>query len=1441
MDWSSIRPINNSQKEGFEELICQLAYNERNIANKEQYIRKGKPDAGVECFWILNDNSEWAWQAKFFVSSLSNTQWTEIDKSVNTAIDKHPQLTKYFIALPVDRPDARLDGQKSMLDKWNEHVIKWEGWAVAKGMNVSFVYWGQSEIIERLGHKENEGKSEFWFNKTELTDEWFDERLDFSINALGQRYTPKINFKLPIAQLFDGLSKNGSFRNRLIIYFEEIYQRRRRTYHVFDVPILSSKTGQIDVQLKEIKKHFLAILELKTEDIDYESIAVLCTDVNSKLDECADILHKEKKEREKTKPTPEHATPPFSDSIHEIYSLQNTIRSFINFLYSSTCVLSNDPYVILLGEAGFGKSHLLADIAIKRRHDNQQTLLLLGQHFVTDESPWTQLLRNQLRISGNEYTFLGALKSKAQASGSRILLIIDALNEGTGKKIWPDQLKHFFLLVKKYKWLSLVVSIRSTYENLIADESIYEEKIALKIIHPGFSELEYEAADYFFDNYKIRKPRIPFLHPEFRSPLFLKLFCDGLQKKRLNEIPEGYEGITTIIGFFLDAINERLAIKFGYKSSINLVKKSVETLASIISDSSEKNVSYESATYFFNDLKDLRILHDKTGFFDALIEEGVLSKNLFWTDDNTYKEGVYFSYERFLDHLTASFFIRDFGNNPISAFKKRGKLNKFFKDGIVNYDNVGLAEALSIQIPEKYEIEFFELVPLTSATFAVAKAFVGSIPWRKKESFWPKDISRNWIERQLHYIKNKVVGWPNESKEKRIMTYIRTVVTQNTTLENSFLESILSVSSVPGHVFNAYFFHSKMIRVAMADRDAYLLIWLNENYGSSSIVDRLIDWGWKDEKREYLDDESVFLTSIILSWFLISSNREIRDSATKSLICLLQYREHLIIRLLKEFELVNDPYVYERLYGVAYGCTLRADNRDFLPSLSEYIYHTIFDQDQVYPHILLRSYAKGVLDFAILNNVAFKCDKALISPPYRSQEITDFPTNEEIDAEYRLSDKDSRFYYYQNKILESMTTEHGRGKWTMYGDFGRYTFQSAIDQWHVNPSAYSNYAIKRIFEMGYDVKKHAGFDYNQKSGRSDGHNERIGKKYQWIAMHEILARVADHNVMYENSWSDEEITFEGPWHPNVRDIDLTLIIKSTKRLEFDETIPQNSWYMTVSYENWNFSNKDWLLEKSDLPDISKMIQITDPKGVEWLCLEIMPEWSEETPIGEDRWDVSHKRLYLQVRSYLVKDESYNAFLKWGVNADFTGGWMPTATQRSEVFSREYYRTEAYSFFQKPYYGGELFHEIYDNNTHKLVAEVHIPVDDFQWQKEGDGSQEKFVSFYKPSELLFDGLKMKFAHSEGEFINSLGEKICFDPSVSDVCLTCLLIRKDDLLSFLKDSNMKICWTVVGEKQILGSHRSEDIPNAAHYFNGFYSITDDGKLQGNTKSRIKKFGS
>ncbi len=83
--------------------------------------------------------------------------------------------------------------------------------------------------------------------------------------------------------------------------------------------------------------------------------------------------------------------------------------------------------MVLRGDAGTGKTHLLCDIAEQRVATGRPTVLLMGQRFLSNDTPWSQALQqlDMTRLSAEE--FIGALEAAAQAADSRALLLIDAL------------------------------------------------------------------------------------------------------------------------------------------------------------------------------------------------------------------------------------------------------------------------------------------------------------------------------------------------------------------------------------------------------------------------------------------------------------------------------------------------------------------------------------------------------------------------------------------------------------------------------------------------------------------------------------------------------------------------------------------------------------------------------------------------------------------------------------------------------------------------------------------------------------------------------------------------------------------------------------------------------------------------------------------------------
>ncbi len=56
LNWHEIRSIDGEQSHGFEELCRQLAHLE--TPDGAKFIPKGRPDAGVECFCVLQNGKE---------------------------------------------------------------------------------------------------------------------------------------------------------------------------------------------------------------------------------------------------------------------------------------------------------------------------------------------------------------------------------------------------------------------------------------------------------------------------------------------------------------------------------------------------------------------------------------------------------------------------------------------------------------------------------------------------------------------------------------------------------------------------------------------------------------------------------------------------------------------------------------------------------------------------------------------------------------------------------------------------------------------------------------------------------------------------------------------------------------------------------------------------------------------------------------------------------------------------------------------------------------------------------------------------------------------------------------------------------------------------------------------------------------------------------------
>ena len=853
--------------------------------------------------------------------------------------------------------------------------------------------------------------------------------------------------------------------------------------------------------------------------------------------------------------------------------------------------------------------------------------------------------------------------------------------------------------------------------------------------------------------------------------------------------------MTKIFDFYIESVNLKIARKFRFSRSKELVQKSVNLLLDFKIKNDLQSIIYEDADNILSEFTHKMNL--QINLLGELISEGILSKDIY--EDQ--KECIFITYERLEDHFIVSNLLNEISGDKIQQeFLEDGRFYQFITENNSRWLNKRIIDVFSIQIPEKFSFELFELVGDKKEEYFIVDAFIKSLYWRTNNSF----------------VYDKVIG------------YINSVVFKNGYYRD-FWDMLISVSVNPNHPLNALQTHKILTSKTMPDRDRFWNELLNDLYGYDLSVGNLIDWAWHVDNKEYASDECIKLASIMLSWFLISTNRKIRDTSTKALISLLQNRIHVLLELLQKFEDIDDPYIYERLYCVAYGCTLRTDNFSSLTDLSEYIYSTIFDQEEVYPHVLLRDYARGVIEYTLDKGIELNIDIEKIRPPYKSSFPT-IPMDKEIEQlkQQLLQNTSEEEQRAIRKIFRSMEVEYDRtGKAKGYGDFGRYVFQSNFQDWkQLIPMDLKNIALKRIFELGYDAKKHAEFDaVDHNQYRMVHANERIGKKYQWIAMHELLAQVSDkYQLTAPWTWGDEAELFDftGPWEPMIRDIDPTTINKPFEEELINIPIAHKT-------DMFDCSDEEWLHNFGNIPDPKNFMEANSE---EWIILGGYFDFTEESKMGYDDFQLPQKHCFYIIKSYFVKKSDYAQIKNNLKEKSFIGDWMPKISERYQLFNREYCWSPAFNFFKRDYYEGNEIQKITDRYSGEELGEVIPTAEHYLWETQYDYSKEDAIGYKKPCSLLMDKLRLTYKNNDSYmYVDTESGKdlFCFDSSEGTSNDSILYAKKKKLLEFLETNDYEIIWTICGEKNIVGGKENDYNYSDWFEFSGLYTL-ENGVFSG-----------
>jgi hypothetical protein len=698
LDFARIRPLQNSRNLGFEELCCQLAALEP-APDGSLFRRKGEgPDGGLECFRILPDGTETGWQAKY-VPHFKAGQVADLDDSLTRALGAHPNLARFVVCLPIDLNDPRIGKQHTPLERFEAWRARRIAQVEATGGTLEIVLWGRSELIGLLTRNEPAyaGKRLYWFDERTFTPAWFKARLETPIANLDDRYQPQNHIDLMLTDTLRILVRDPAMMARPLVWADALRLAVRDVREAGVFPVSHREAAAT----LEAAATSLVDLLLAPPARMKERVAVEAWDAQ------AEALH------DVLTPLFEAAWFPGETSLvpfkTPLYALKGALDDVFEALEAEDWPLSNDRLLLVSGEAGAGKSHLLADFVTARCDAGFPALLVLGGTLVNGD-PWRQLIDGWDLPGVSRETVLGALDAAAEATGGRAVLVVDALNEGPGTAFWRTHLRGFVQAVAAFPRIVVILSCRTIYLPGLGLSPSAPDLPRLE--HPGFAQDN--AAERYLAMRGVDSPGMPVLGPELSNPLFLKTCCDLLERRQLTRFPDGIRGVTSIFDFYIDAITFALQERMGLDPLQSLPEQAISTIAEALAVRPGGRLSMTEAARLLESLlpshgrSDSSLLHQ-------LVAENVLTVE---EDPATGLAGrtIRFAFERFSDHMIARHLLDTYWDaaNPSAAFQAGPLADKVFGPDATDW--AGVVEAIAVHLPERSGLELPDARPQPDCT-----------------------------------------------------------------------------------------------------------------------------------------------------------------------------------------------------------------------------------------------------------------------------------------------------------------------------------------------------------------------------------------------------------------------------------------------------------------------------------------------------------------------------------------------------------------------------------------------------------------------------------------------------------------------------------------------------------------------------------------------------
>lgn len=1475
IDFKNIRSVEGKKDTGFEEFCCQVFHQkqkELEIPDNSTFyrVRGAGGDGGVEGYWKFPNNDEICIQAKYFLS-LDPSKWSQVKNSIKKSKVSHPNLKKFILVFPIDLTDSHKVNETTNRDKFNEIKDNWKDEDKNPGFELEF--WGLHELISFL--QKNYSLTSFWFDKVPISTELFRSNFENFKSIIHDRYRPEINIPLTKFDHFEFLLQTNEFRTNLENKFNELEDQ------LHTLEIISQHLPE-DISNK-LKDNF--ILLLKYLEISINNLIInLLNNVDLEITkQNVDILVDISKSIYGQKIEPINLTETYNldefrrdfDNYYEI------ISEFNDFITGNKIKINNNRLLFLNGEGGKGKTHLMASIIDNRNQKSLVSLIFDGGQLDLNTTITDTIKKNCNGLTCSDDEFYSALDTLAWLSGQRGVIFIDALDEQKKCKVWQKKLPVFLNQVKKYKHLTVAVSYRTECQNDIFIKTLLDQK-ELFCTTPGFNNLEVSSLGKIFNAYDVEIPTLPALYPEFYNPLFLILFCQYMKNQNLRQIDKLLESYTNIFEKYLDSINDKICNDLDLDDSKRIVQRAVKEIAEKMFDEEKSYLTREKVENILNRYH--YTTEHSQSLVTHLLTSGLINK---FKLSQKNEEGIRFSFGRFSDFIIVNNLLDKYLDitNPLESFKEGSKLYHFTH----KYLRHGLLNALAVLLPER-----------TNGEFEILDIFEDKT--NKHSNPYSEYFFESLKNRNPQFITQESIAHLFEIFE-----------------DEQIIEIIIHLAIKKNRVFSAKDLHGYLKNFKLSSRDIFWTTSLSYiyKYQEDNIIEKILHYVWGCDK--CIQDKDIAISyAIVLAWFFTSPDRTLRDNATKALVNLFSFNLNIIPSILENFTSVNDSYVVERVYCAAYGAILRnksKENNDQIKQIIQKTYDLIFKDELPPPNVLIRDYAKNIVEQSIILSLDLNINIKKIKPPYKSKypripsvgtikkiynsqngyceakpilkkvsysvrsgdwgiyvlkplihyisekPEEDFAENlwgkfiNKLDLTLQLIAKDIRLidfevkkntikarekYFFENEtkkivsdFLECLTEFEKKDLLNILKEYKTEELKKQKRSTYYNRNGIKllqnaeNWILKRVSKLcDYKTFPAKFEDHTPYVGRKSATEERLGKKYQWIALFEFMGYALDKYHYCESKLTNEVVKYDSALHLNLRDIDPSLTTKEFKRSIIN---PHPLYKAIISPNSDKITLENWCIDKENIPKPIELIEQIN-NNYYYLNLSTYYQWYSKNSKIYDLYDGKFIDFYWFLKSYLVKKQDFDKLKDFIVEKIFFERWMPEESDYGDFFHGEYPDNLTFQRYCKDSY--QWIDET-DFRIHKCPVKIIKTSARYFNDNARDNSYRKPArEFLLPSPILIKEMDLKYGGKDCNYYNGNNESVIINPYIERNGDDSLFVKKELFIDFLKQNDYEIFWTIGGEKRV--DHGKVDI-------SGFYHLVN-GEVKGNLNfSKFETFPS